>query len=134
VGRWQEIDHTADLALRIWGDSLTDLFAQAARGMFDLAVTCDATGVKVERHLALEAPDVEALLVDWLNELLYLSEIDNVAYLAFEFVACTSTQLRARLFGLPILERRRAIKAATYHNLEVVAREAGLETEVVFDV
>jgi SHS2 domain-containing protein len=113
VGSWCEIDHTADVALRIWGDDLADLFAAAARGMFDLAMSPDAEGMRLEREIALDAPDAEGLLVDWLNELLYLAEIEGVVFVAFDVSVCRVTQLRARLVGLPVAETRRSVKAAT---------------------
>jgi SHS2 domain-containing protein len=134
MGRWVEIDHTADLALRIWGDDLGDLLVAAARGVSDLTMRADTSGVPVSRCVQLEAPDAEALLVDWLNELLYLSEVDNVVFVDFDLYECAPTGLRARLTGLPLAEHIRSIKAATYHALEIAPVDSGLVTEVVFDV
>lgn len=136
MGRWEEIDHTADLALHIWAEDLEDLFITAARGMFALvsepARDADATlSVPIE----LTAMDEETLLVDWLNELLYLYEIHQQAFRVFDNVAVTSTDLTAVAYGVPIASSLAYIKAATFHNLDVVVMpEGGYETEIVFDI
>lgn len=134
MGRWEEIDHTADLALHLWGADLADLFATAARGMFALMVDLERIPLTEERRLTLQAADVEILLVDWLNELLYWGEREELsAYREFDFLELTSTLLEVRVRGGPATEYHGYIKAATFHNLEVRVTEAGYETEIVFD-
>ncbi|MGC9395677.1 MAG: archease [Anaerolineae bacterium] len=133
MGRWQEVEHTADLALHLWADDLPDLFATAARGMFSLFLKVDDAAPVETTTLTLAALDVESLLIDWLNELLYLVEVQGVAYTAFEFGELTSTALMATLRGGPVAAYVAYIKAATFHDLTVVARPGGYETEIVFD-
>lgn len=136
MGDWEELDHTADLALRVWGPDLPGLFAAAARGMFSLIT--DVARVPQTRvvALSLSAIDQEALLVDWLNELLYLSErgAEQWAYVAFRFDVLTETTLQATAFGGPAAERLNIIKAATFHDLVIRAVETGFETALVFDI
>lgn len=134
MGRWQEIDHTADLAVHLWGDDLRDLFATAARAMFSLIVAPGAVQPERTAAIALDAPDVETLLVDWLNELLYLSEAEGVAFTTFEFAHLSLTQLRATARGGPVAEYLDYVKAATFHNLAVTRTSEGYETEIVFDM
>lgn len=133
MGRWEEIDHTADLALRLWGEDLADLFGTAARGMFSLIADLDAVAVEDAVSITLTALDVEMLLVDWLNELLYLHERDGLAFKEFAFVQITPTRLEARASGGGISRYRNYVKAATFHNLNVAETGAGYETEIVFD-
>jgi len=134
MGRWQELDHTADLVLHVWGRDLTDLFVAAATGMFSLLAVAAPAGAPVRFELHLAALDAESLLIDWLNELLYLCETQDFVGSDFVFATLTPTELHAEVAGLPVGERRADIKAATYHMLAVVAVEAGYEAEVVFDV
>jgi SHS2 domain-containing protein len=134
MGRWQELDHTADVALHIWGRDLTDLFVAAASGMFSLVAEAAREGAPVRFELQLRAPDVESLLIDWLNELLYLCETEELVGTEFVLGTLTPTEPRGEVVGLPIGDRRAHIKAATYHMLAVVAFETGYETEIVFDV
>ena len=133
MGHWQEIEHTADLALHLWADDLPDLFATAARGMFSLFVEVDDAAPVETTTLTLTALDVETLLIDWLNELLYLLEVPGIAYTTFEFAALTPTALTATLRGGPIATYGGYVKAATFHDLAIVATPAGYETEIVFD-
>jgi SHS2 domain-containing protein len=133
MGHWREIDHTADLALHLWAADLPDLFATAARGMFSLFVEVDDAAPVETTTLTLTALDVETLLIDWLNELLYLAEVHGIAYTTFEFAHLTSTALTATLRGGPIAAYGGYVKAATLHDLAVVAIPEGYETEIVFD-
>ena len=133
MGRWQEVQHTADLSVHVWGDDLADLFETAARAMFVLLADAGATAVSSAR-LTLTAPDVESLLVDWLSELLYLHEEKQAVFAEVAFEAISRTDLRACVVGFTIGERRSHIKAVTYHMLTVVDRRDGYETEIVFDV
>ncbi|MGC9400495.1 MAG: archease [Anaerolineae bacterium] len=135
MGRWEERNHTADLCIHVWGADLEDLFATAARGMFALITDLESVPMTETEELHLNAPDVEVLLVDWLNELLYLAEAGDplTAYTAFTFERLSTTALHAHARGGPITDYHAYIKAATYHNLQVRATQAGYETEIVFD-
>ncbi len=133
MGRWEEIDHTADLALRLQSDDLPDLFATAARGMFSLITDLEAISSEYTVAIKLRALDVEMLLVDWLNELLYLNERDGLAFTGFDFVRLTSTELEAQASGGGVSRYKSYVKAATFSNLEVTRTESGYEVEIVFD-
>ena len=68
---YEEIDHTADYAIRVRGLDLPGLFIEAARGMNALTAGA-AVGPAVSREIHVEASDLEALLVSWLEELAFL--------------------------------------------------------------
>ena len=133
MGRWQEVDHTADLALRVWGMDLADVFATAAQGMFSLLTDLDSIVPTRSVSLVLDSLDAEALLVDWLNELLYLNEVEGLALTDFVFEILTPTHLEARVQGGLVQEYWNYIKAATFHNLEIRPTMEGYVTELVFD-
>ncbi len=133
MGRWDEVEHTADLALWVWGEDLQDLFSTAAEAMFRQVATA-GEGETVTGKVDLAAPDVEILLVDWLNELLYLHERERAVFSTYEFDHLSETQLTATVVGEPVDEYWAHIKAATFHNLEIVRRADGYETEIVFDI
>ncbi|NLE76562.1 MAG: archease, partial [Chloroflexi bacterium] len=73
-GWFEETAHTADLALRLQAATLPGLFAAAARGMFSLMADLTPVQPRVKRALEVTGLDAEMLLVEWLNELLYLHE------------------------------------------------------------
>ena len=140
---FEEIEHTADWALRVRGQTLAELFAAAARGMFSLLT--DLSRVTAERHIELDlrSVDTETLLVDWLNELLYQAESKRVVFSTFEIVLLERPEttpserparLRAIVTGGPAPELDKTIKAATFSGLAIRRDGTGFVSELVFDV
>lgn len=132
--RYYEVEHTADRALHVWGQTLPDLFEGAARGMASL--TADLTNlVAVDwREIHLEGWDRESLLVAWLNELLYLAESEGQIFFEARLESLTATSLRGQVGGVRVPVAQGSVKAATYHALEVVpADRGGWSTMITFD-
>ena len=132
-----ELPHTADWAVRVWAADLPALFAAAANGMNALAGVSLDDGPRVSRVFEAEAPDAESLLVAFLSELVYAAEQENLAFNGFDIETeqhVGQYRIRARLAGAPIEAIEKPIKAVTYHNLEIISGEDGLEVEIVFDV
>ena len=132
--RFEEIEHTADLAIRAYGRDVRELFANAAHGMFALMAEPSLEEPAREREVSLEAPDYEGLLVDWLNELIYLHEVEGETYYQFAFETLLPAKLKARVTGGSTKSKTKAIKAATFHELEVIQTNKGYEATIVFDV
>jgi len=132
--RFEEIEHTADIAIRVWGRDLAELFANAAYGLACQLANPDEIPQTVEQAIELEAYDVETLLVTWLGELLYLGERATCVFTDFDALKVTPTLLRAIARGGPAREHRRHIKAVTFSDLEIVHTGEGYETTIVFDV
>jgi SHS2 domain-containing protein len=132
---FEEVEHTADWALRIRGRDLGELLVNAARGMSSLLVSESASmPARIEERFDIEADDAEGLLVNWLSELAYWSEVEGIVFCKFELDEVTPTYLRARGRGDYAPRLKKHIKAVTYHNLEIVKTDDGLEATVVFDV
>jgi len=131
---FEEIEHTADLAIRAYGRDMRELFANAAQGMFALMVEPSLEESACQREVSLEATDYEGLLVDWLNELIYLHEVEGETYSQFAIETISPTELKAQVTGGPTKSKTKAIKAATFHELEVVKTDKGYEATIVFDV
>ena len=135
---FETFDHTADVGLIARGATLEDVFVNAARGLFHI-IAGDAR-IEPTRRLEVEvtAPDREALLVAWLNELIFHFETTHLVFAAFEIGALTDERLTATIAGLPMDELdeplEMELKAATYHGLAVRVTDAGWEAEVLFDV
>lgn len=132
---FEEIEHTADWALRVRGHDLRELLVNAARGMSRLLVS-DLTVIStdVERRFELDAFDAESLLVEWLSELAYWAEAEMLVFREFDLRQVTPTHLEAVVRGGRAPNLQKQIKAVTYHNLEIIATDNGLEATVVFDV
>ena len=80
---YEEIEHTADWALRVRGQTLTELFRNAGLGMLSLLGIEHGPGNAESRFIELKADDNETLLVIWLEELLYPLEVENAAVFNF---------------------------------------------------
>jgi len=132
--RFEEVEHTADLALKVHGQSLEEIFANAAYGLFSLMADLENLSPSFNRQVHLGAPDRESLLVDWLNELLYLHEVEEEIYSRFEIENLSSTTLSATVWGAKMKASKLTVKAATFHDLEIRKTEDGYLATVVFDV
>jgi SHS2 domain-containing protein len=130
---YEEVAHTADRALRIRGRDWPELFANAARGMNSLMVP-HPPAPSLAREIALEAIDLEGLLVAWLSELAFWAETESLVFSAFAFRRLTPDALSAVAHGGPAPQIERHVKAVTYHELSITAEDGGWTTTVVFDV
>lgn len=132
---FEEIEHTADKALRIFGINLKELMISAAQGMTQLMLG-DVSKIpnEIEKSIELQAADTESLLVEWLGELAYWAETEMLVFKKFRITNVTATQLQAIVLGGKVAELEKHIKAVTYHNLEIMQTPGGLEATVVFDV
>lgn len=135
--RFEVLDHTADVAIRAYGESLNDLFENAARGMFHLIAAVGDTPPTSEAEIFIEAIDLETLLVGWLRELLLRFELQNEFSLAFSIESLQTTSLRGRVglvtFDSEQHELLRHVKAITYHGLRVEQTDGGWQAMIVFD-
>ena len=144
---FQQLPHTADIAIRVYGDTLADLFRNALIGMFQvvrpIVPSCRVEGdrvvcnkLPVRREVAVDAHDVESLLVDFLSEALYLSDIHNEAYLDAQItVRDDKKHIEATLHGIGVDGFEAAeLKAVTYHDLVVEQTAQGWQVVVVFDI
>jgi SHS2 domain-containing protein len=135
IFRFEEIEHTADVALRVHGKDLKELLKNAAFGMADFIseekfLSDDYTEELVE----IRADDAEGLLVEWLSELAFLVEVKSFIFQRVEILTFFETYLKANVYGKIARELKVHIKAVTYHNLKIVETEKGFEATVVFDI
>jgi len=134
---FEEITHTADWALRVWASDLKGLFVEAAQGMYVLLGAQTAKGPHVKRTFAAEAQDAESLLVAFLSELVYAAEQERLAFASFRVRTLERSDgwtLEAEMSGAPLVSLTKAIKAVTFHNLQIQQTAQGYEVEIVFDV
>jgi SHS2 domain-containing protein len=135
VGRHSLVEHTGEVEVRLEAATAAELFAEAARALAEImggpfAAPDREGGVAVR----LEAPDRNALLVDWLNELVFLAERDKRLYGATELDHVSDRELSARVFGREIEDLRLHVKAATFHGLDIREGPGGLSANVVLDI
>ena len=145
---FEVLPHTADLKIRVYGDSLEQLFKHALIGMFQSIgpitetpgcqykadrLVCDS--LPKEHTIDISSFDSVSLLVDFLSEALYLSDVNNEAYLDVRFTAFSPTHLEGALLGVGIKGFEVVeIKAVTYHDLRIIEQDGRWQADIVFDV
>jgi SHS2 domain-containing protein len=128
-------EHTGEVVLVVEAASLAELFAESGRALAELLLGDGQTGALAEPELVeLRAADPEALLVDWLNELIYRSEVRKRVYLDIDMDRVTDHELRATLRGARPSSLKTQVKAATYHKLRVAAEGTRFVASVILDV
>ena len=138
--KFEFIEHTADLGLRVKGKTSEDLFKNFATVLLELLTDYQPKEI-INKKIILQAQSLAELLVDWLNELLSLLSADG--FLPKEYHLKINDDkggkiLQAEVKGEEIAfennELKREIKAATYHDLKIEENDKGYTAEVIFDV
>jgi len=134
--KFELIEHTADMGLRAYGKDLPEAFANAAYGMFSIIADLDGIKEAESRRVEVSAGDVESLLFEWLNSLLYYFDVEGFVFKRFDIIEFGEKRLAADCFGEKYDPARHQIKlgvkSATYHLLEV--DPARNQVQVIFDV
>jgi SHS2 domain-containing protein len=129
------IDHTSELQLRLRAGSLGELLAEAGRALAELQLHGGEEPARSgSKHLRLAAPDRERLLVDWLNELIFLAETERWVATQFEIERVNTRSLEVQATGVEVPRSPGLVKAATMHGLRVSDVDGGVEGEVILDV
>jgi SHS2 domain-containing protein len=133
---FEEVSHTADLEIRVWGGDLNSLFKAASEGMFHLSGIEDSEEgfSSVKESISLDAMDNEGLLILFLEELLYRLTEDYMLFSVEKLSINNECSLKARLKGTQIRSYQRDIKAVTYHRLNIRETDQGYEVNIVFDI
>ncbi len=139
---FEPIEHTADVGLRIWGRTMKELFEQAGLGLMTLLVDLATVETTESRLVSVEAIDLEEALIAWLQELIYLYEVERFVTREISMETVTSeivmARVRGELFDGDRHDARTDIKAATYHDLHIRRKGFGTtadqwECTIIFD-
>jgi SHS2 domain-containing protein len=132
------IDHTADVGIIAYGADVEELFSNAALALFSLITGLESIEEKMHLDLKVNSDDRDSLLVEWLNELIYLFDVEHVLFNRFDIESLTHNQLKAICYGEtfdPMKHKiKGGIKAATYHMLELDKNGVGYKAQIIFDI
>jgi SHS2 domain-containing protein len=132
------LEHPADIGFRVFGASLSELFASAAVALLSIADDPAAAEPRDEYPIAVQSGDRESLMVDWLNEVLYWYDGKRIALCDFHIASFRDHAIEATARGEPRdPERHRArliVKAVTYHQLKIEQRRGNWIAEVYLDI
>lgn len=135
---YEIIDHTADLGMRLRGETLEELFVNAAKALMELLVSFDPSEGAQAVPLSVSGDDTTDLLVRWLGEILYLFEGESLLITDVIIQEMRSVRVDAMLWTLPLNETPHEfltdIKAVTYHRANVIRKGDHWEACVIIDV
>ena len=135
---YEYFDVAADVGVAAWGKDLPGCLRQCALGVFNLIVPTAAVQPIESREVAARGGSVDALLVNWLNECLYVHDLEGFVVSDVATPEVTATGVHALLRGEPADPSRHprgpVVKAATYHGLEVSQAPGRVSARVVLDI
>lgn len=136
--RYEILDHTADIGLIVYGDDLKSLFENAGEAFFHLITDLRRLRSRIERKINIKAETLERLMVDWLSELLYLHEVENLLFKEFKIKSIGEDGLEAVIRGESFQEGihviKTEVKAVTYHQIEVKQKEGQWRAQIILDL
>jgi SHS2 domain-containing protein len=136
--RFEVLDHTADIGLIVYGEDLKTLFENAGEAFFHLITDLKKVRRRVEKRIEIRGEDLERLMVDWLSELLYLHDVENLLFKGFKVESVGEGGLKARVKGEPFQEGvhviKTGVKAVTYHQIEVRKENGRWKAQIIFDL
>jgi len=135
---FEVIDHTADAGIIAHGARLEEVFINAARALFSLITELDDVAEDLKYDVDIASEDRESLLLEWLNELIYLFDTSHILLKKFDILSLSGTRLKASCYGEKVDPSRHrlktGVKAATYHMLRIDKDEQGYRARVIFDI
>ena len=133
--KYEILEHVSDLKLRAFGKTKEELFLNMLLGMSESQKPEIKKGKKTKREIKIKSLDLQTLLVDFLSETLYLSQVNREAYFNVKFRRFFDNEIEAELIGQKVERFGEDIKAVTYHGLNIRQREDGIrEATILFDI
>jgi SHS2 domain-containing protein len=136
--RFEFLDHPADIGFRAYGNSPEQLLANCAFALLSIILDPSNAIAKQEWIVESEGHDLDLLLVNWLNEVLFYVDTKGIVFASLEVAFPKPGKLSARALGEPRDPARHPsrtlVKAVTYHQLKIANSESGWLAEVYVDV
>lgn len=135
---YETFDHTADLGIRVRAGTLSRLYEEAAEALLSVIVA-DLSVIRPDRQFSFRIAGTrkDDLLLDWLNELLYMFTAERVLLRDFS-VTMNTAGFDALAWGEKytegVHELGEEVKAITYHGLKVEQVADGWLAEVILDI
>ncbi len=133
--KFKVLRHKADMRIKAFAKTKEGLFSNMLEGMAENQEAKIEKGKKTKKKIKIESLNLNALLVDFLSEALYLSRVNMAVYNKVEFNKFTDIEIEGRLMGNKVESFGEDIKAVTYYGLDIKQKENGAwEAIVIFDV
>ncbi len=141
-GKFEFLEHTADVYVRTHGQSMEEAYENAALSMFETMTDTDKIGQNQEETVEVEAEDQYALLYNWLEALLVKSETEGILYSKFKIGNWKETddgfKFKAKVWGEKFDAQKHpqkvAVKAVTYHRMVIIREKDRVVLEFILDI
>ncbi|MCM8763820.1 MAG: archease [Candidatus Omnitrophica bacterium] len=136
--KFEYIEHPADIALQVYGKTLSTLFINAAEGLYDiLRPGCKVVDETFREKRKFFSNSLEDLLVLFLNEILFIAVKHHLIFTKFLInIKCAKKRsgLKCDMVGYRFGSMEREVKAVTYHKLKIEKIGDMFQTYIVFDI
>ena len=142
AGRFEFLEHTADVYIRAHGQTMEEAYQNAALAMFEVMTDSDKIAQVQEETLEVEAEDQYALLYNWLEALLVKFETENMLYSKFQITNWAETnetfKFKAKIWGEKFDPQKHpqkvGVKAVTYHRMVIIRERDRVVLEFILDI
>lgn len=138
--KFEFFDVTADAGFWAYGSTLEESFENAGLAMFEIMTDTDCVSPLIKKEFTIESEDKVSLLYDWLEELLFLHDVEFLLFSRFKVVISPleeGYELKAEVWGdeinRTVHEQRDEVKAVTFHLMEV-NEEPEFKVQVILDL
>jgi len=133
--KYEILEHKADLKIRAFGKDKKELFSNMLLAMAESQKPEIKGKQKNKRQIKIKSLDLAVLLVDFLSEALYLSQVNKEIYFDINFKKFSNTEIEGELIGQKVARFGEDIKAVTYHSLNIhQKKDKTWEATVLFDI
>ncbi len=133
--KYEILEHKADLKIKAFGKDKKELFSNMLLAMAESQKPEIKGKQKNKRQIKIKSLDLAVLLVDFLSEALYLSQVNKEIYFDINFKKFSNTEIKGELIGQKVARFGEDIKAVTYHGLDIhQKKDKTWEAIVLFDI
>lgn len=135
--KYKYIPHTADAKFKAFGKDIDEVFVNSALAMFNILGETNSVKSVIKKKIKIQSKDAEQLLYDFLEELLFLLETENLfLYEIKDLKISKDFSLSCTVVGddLRNYDLKGDIKAVTYNDMEIKKTNKGYEVTVVVDI
>ncbi len=141
-GKFEFLEHTADILIAAHGQNMEEAFENAALAMFEVMTDTTKVDPTLEDTVDVEAEDEYALLYSWLEALLVKFEVNGMLFSKFKVISLQDTgegfKLKATAWGEKFTPEKHpqkvAVKAVTYHRMEIIKEHDKATLEFILDI
>lgn len=138
--KFKFFDVTADVGYRAYGKTLEEAFGNAALAMFEVMTDTSNINQSIEKKIEVESEDPVALLYDWLSELIFIHDSENLIFSSFKIKITQKDRdlylLKGSAWGEPFKPQkhqgREDVKAVTFHLMKI-KKNGGYMVQVILD-